>query len=150
MARQRACAPRPVHFGVAAFGSKPPSEFRHGLRRSAESPLRPPGLGLRWQSLPRRILGVHCTGEKCPIIPRGERDTAFARAPIFRLRSASHPPESAVAAPALPAQSKIARLKPPPGRNNEPIGIPCYQANWPISPNSACFQPKPLVLSVFR
>ena len=33
--------------------------------------------GLRWQSLPRGILGVHCTGEKCAIIPRGKRRHRF-------------------------------------------------------------------------
>ena len=31
---------RPGRFGVAAFGSKPPSKFRPSLRRSAETPLR--------------------------------------------------------------------------------------------------------------
>jgi len=42
---------------------------------------------------------------------QAQRDTAFARAKIFRINSISRPPESAVAAPALPAQSKIVHPK---------------------------------------
>jgi len=48
------------------------------------------GFGLRWQA---------------------QRDTAFARTEIFRIKFVSRPPESAVAAPALPAQSKIVHPK---------------------------------------
>ncbi len=46
-----------------------------------------------------------------PIIPRGERDTACARSKIFRIKFVSRPPDSAVAAAALPAQSKIIHPK---------------------------------------
>jgi len=44
---------------------------------------------------------------------QAQRDPAFARTEIFRSNDVSRPPESAVAAPALPAQSKIVKPKPP-------------------------------------
>jgi hypothetical protein len=44
---------------------------------------------------------------------QAQRDPAFARTEIFRITNVSRPPESAVAAPALPAQSKIVHPKLP-------------------------------------
>ena len=68
--RQASCAEpaRPVRFHVISARQVAPAAFgmriqrsgfrqkaatlnsRHGLRRSAETPLRPPGFGLRWQA----------------------------------------------------------------------------------------------------
>ena len=44
---------------------------------------------------------------------QAQRDPAFARTESSRITDISRPPESAVAAPALPAQSKIVHPKPP-------------------------------------
>ena len=59
-------------------------------------------LGLRWQA---------------------KRDTAFARTEIFRVQFVSRPPESAVAAPALPAHSKIIHPKMNTGKEFPPACI---------------------------
>ena len=60
--------------------------------------------GLRGHCAPGQSASVmDCGGKR-------QRDPAFARTESFRINFISHPPESAVAAPALPAHSKFVQI----------------------------------------
>jgi hypothetical protein len=91
--------PKPQHaarltrFEIIPAASRPATRRKLGqlaLRISGTSARAPAGLGLRGQA---------------------QRDPAFARTQSFRFTNGSRPPESAVAAPALPAHSKIVQPK---------------------------------------
>jgi hypothetical protein len=77
-------------------------------------------LGLRWQA---------------------QRDTAFARTEILRSQFGSRPPESAVAAPALPAHSKIVHHEMNSGK--EPFKCGMGSAECGMRPNLISVIAKP-------
>jgi hypothetical protein len=63
---------------------------------------------------------------------QAQRDPAFARTKIFRITNVSRPPESAVAAPALPAQSKFIHPKLPLAELF--AAVEPGSAGWPAAP----------------